>query len=83
MSGPMIGPVASLAHYCTCWTACNRLVAATSRTARSCGREQPPSHSHMGAWRRNAGQQHSRFKCDERMDAPIIGPVASLAPYCT
>ena len=49
MGAPVISPVASLAHYCTCWTACNRLVAATSRTARSCGREQPPPHSHMRA----------------------------------
>ena len=49
MGAPVISPVASLAHYCTWWTACNRFTAASSPTVRSCGRQQPPAHSHMGA----------------------------------
>ena len=41
-SPPIDSPVASLAHYCTWWTACNRFTVASSRTVRLCGRQQPP-----------------------------------------
>ena len=34
-------------------------------------------------WGRRAPQQHGCFECDERMGAAVIGPVASLAHYCS
>ena len=78
-SPPIDSPVASLAHYCTWWTACNRFTVASSRTVRLCGRQQPPAHAYKYKYG-GGGSAHSSFRQCGRPHDPLYDPKKSLVP---